>query len=333
MNPKTPIDVLRDVIITSNFADNFSKYLNITDGRIQTRPLLELDVLKFDDYMMKCCGGVLNSILKRSPAELGEYENQMIVKNRIGHRTTSADGKLRKNGIYASTSNTFKVLNALHVPLVCRKEKREVVADFVKAKEDTMTEYNNIGNIAKQFVDDMVVVSDVHTISSKRPMHGQYSHTAIGHILINKRVVDKNDIVIKILDDGGSFGSDPVRYTYRPFNSGNGSHSSNIKIQVQLVEEVPKDNIYDPTVYNTTELFDVDLQGSTIPSDFSKSFKIAPYFYNTHFIGIDVLGLVEEVYREVDKLHDNLNARLNALKDKYAGEFYLSEMCTGEGAI
>ena len=307
--------------------------LGLVDARIPSRPILELNIQKFGDYLHKCMGGNINSIIKRNTPK--GNDDQMVVKHQIGVRQKIGDDKFKHNANYASKINTYSVLNKEHPPLVCRKEKREILVDFNTAKEEITAEYDAINETCRSFINDNINIAEILEIGSKRPNDGNYSYSSIGHINVRERIIDKKDVVVNITDTNALFGNNKInRYAYRPYNYGNGLHNGQIAISVSFKEECPKTNNYDITEYVTNELFSIEYIGhSHNNDDVPYDTKIHPRLFNHKFDGIDVLGLIDSVVSGIDKLSGSLDIKLEALKDKYSGEFYLSEMCDEGSAI
>ena len=327
-----PIDLLKHAINPENFNTHLCNSLGVTNTRIPSLSYAPIDVTKFGDYFNKITGGALNSIIKRnSPSATDHFE--FVVKDRIGYRKRNGSGNFNGNGRYSKINNIFKTLHAEHIPLVCKKDKRAIVADFVALKEETQAEFHDIEALAMDFVPPEITISDVFILGHKQPTMGSYAYKQDGFMALNPRIIMKKDITITMDDYGDWYGIAPItEHSYNKYvqvvNSGG------LQLSASFNDEIPSDNIFLPPTGNNIQLFEVSARGKYIGiGDDEKTRVFTTTVYNTYFDGIDIIGMTIALGERLNNIHITFNNRLDALAEKYASEMIMYEICNGKSAI
>jgi len=279
-----------------------------------------INVKRFGEYFRKCIGNI-NSIVKRGEFEAGDY--QMVVKQRIGYRNT-ARTQGYGNARYADDTTLFAVLHPIHMPLICKKAKREIAQDFLALKQDFIIRFHNLKAQALGFVDDQVAVSDAFVVGSKKPDDGTWAYEELGYMLLNSRVIPKDKVFITIDQNYDYFEAHTKSIVA---STGHGYARSNVG---ELCYTVFIDESEGDCVQNTT-LFSVRMNG-TSQEDVTRIPTLN--VFDTRFNGIDVSGMTDFLANALENLNKDFEAELETLKNKYLGEFLLHEICESEdGAI
>lgn len=324
-----PIDILKNTITTGDVHEKLRESLGVLNTRVPILKYTPIDMSKFGKYFNMITGGALNSIIKRSTTTQSD-RYQYVVKDRIGYRVGDGAGGFTGNGKYADKKQIFTTLSAEHIPLVCKKEKRAIVEDFVSLKNAIQTEFKDIEAFAMDFVTSEITISDIFILAHKRPKDGTYGYRTDGFICLNPRVVMKDDINIRMVENGNWYGMKTISdYSYNNYDpvSINGS----LELSCSLNESKPSDNIFTPPTINKISLFDVSARGrhaidiQTVP--FSTT------LYDTYFDGIDITGMVLAVGERLDKMNTIFDNALEELADKYSAEMVMFEICNGDSAI
>lgn len=281
-------------------------------------PLIPINTRKFGEYFEKCTG-TLNSIVKRS--DWGKDKHEMVVKQRIGFRICHNGFEPEGNARYAKTDTIYSILNRRHVDLVCKRDKRQIVADFCTLKEDAIVRFHSIVAVTVPFISDQVMVSDAFNIEYHRPTDS-YADQPLGFLTANTRIIPKSDVLVCIHPDN----------RYNEYNANLGCAIScpkkgEMSFTCMIREECEtQDGDGSDPKYNFTNLFRVEVDGAQ--SRYRLNYQMD--HYNTQFDGIDVNGMTDAIVFELDKLAKEFDDALEALKEKYIGEFLLSEICDSD---
>lgn len=316
---QTPKDVLGHMIQSGSFQAQEQKRL-LKDINGCTVRLAPIDAYKFGEYFLKCTG-TLNSILKEGTSKEGSKYAQ-VVKKSIGFKYVDWNGQPNGNSRYVNTKNVYSVLHPNHIPLVCKKAKREAVQDFWNLKEDFIVRFHAIKGNLSQFVHDQVIISDVFDIGEKNPSGNQYSYHDIGHMVMNTRIVEGSAIAFSVSDDSNSFSSYEDRMGSWQNAYARPSETGDIEVCCILETDVvdANGNIRKDRI----NLFRMRIKGTK-----NVNYATKPNFhlYNHKFDGINVEGIHNYVMNEYNAFHGEFETRLDALRDKYLAEYMLNEIC------
>lgn len=326
MTKLTPQDVLGNGLIEGDFRGAEKARL----GTLELHPqnmLTPIDAEKFSEYFCKCTGS-LNSVLKRGDVPENEHILQQVVKNQIGFIGKIGYSKSKgKNAKYADQKTAFSVLHPAHVKLVCKKEKRKMVKEFMDIKSDTILQFHQLKVLARDYIEDHITVSDAFEISHKQPTGGYHSYIKSGYMLLNGRSVPKEHVMVSVQDNSDLF--DDYKAGVTEVHSAYHSHKSMgcITVTVYLKEPRPKENIFHEDVFDTTTLVRFSVHGSNhLPM------KTDVDIYDTQFEGVDVNGMAQALVPAYKTLRDDMNVRLEEIKETYLGEFLLSEICDSDNS-
>jgi hypothetical protein len=325
MTKLTPKDVLGNGLIKGDFRKAEAERL----GSLTQHPrnaLVPIDAKTFSEYFCKCTGS-LNSVLKKGD-EVKEGALQQVVKNQIGFigkiNYTKSKGK---NAKYADQSTAFSVLHPAHVKLVCKKDKRKMVKEFMDIKSDIILKFHQLKVLARDYIEDHITVSEAFEVSHKLPTHGTHSYVNSGYMLLNGRSVPKEHVFVAVNDNTDFFGdykqgvTDSHSSYYAPKSLGC------ITVTIFIKEPRPKSNIFHEDVFDTTTLVRFSVHGSHhIP------LKTDVNVYDSQFEGVDVNGMAQALVPAYIALRDDMNVQLEEIKETYLGEFLLSEICDSDNS-
>ena len=313
MKKQTPTDIFGSFV--SPVIDDARGRSKIDGGTLNLKPL---PIRTFGAYCTKCCP--LNSIIKR--ADVGDGRYQYVMKNRIGYRLLN-NGQPYGNSKYANGVEIFAVLNQAHVDLVCKKERRAILQDFVDLKNETIQKFNKIILEAKSEIEDVVRISERFIISYKRPRGGSFSNTAMGEVALNHVTLNREDLVLRI-------GSDTSRLFEGDMISNMTSYSRN--------RYVTPHN----TVVFKLELSMVDNRGTgeeyyvpliSMECGNPRNTDTSAYHHNHKIEGVDPSKIVKRFAEGYTELVAEFEEKLDALRNKHVAEYILSELVLGNTAI
>ena len=317
MNKITPMAVLGNTLTQGNF-QKIEGDRHKRQSSFWGMPMRSINTEKFGEYFEKCTG-TLNSIIKRGV--MPHTGNQMVVKNKIGYRRSYC-GTKDGNATYAKRNIVFTTLCREHVGLICKKHKAQIVSDFCTLKEDYIIRFHSLKVMAEEFISDQIMVSDSKVISYRNPSEDKYYAKDMGFMTLNSRIILKEDVLIAINDDGSRYGKHSACIGVQPHCGETGGIV--FRVMIRELKNVQRDPL--SLQYDMTTLFEVTCIHSR--SAYTTSYQFD--HFNTQFDGIDVNGMADKIANEFNKFYGDFDADLESLREKYHGEFLLSEICDSD---
>jgi hypothetical protein len=219
------------------------------------------------------------------------------------------------------------VLNKDHIDLVCKKDRRQAVKDFVDLKVKVK---QDIKNIERQIVDMLpspFITSDVFQISYNTPTSGRYDHRNIGYMTLNDRVVSKDNIHVHITDEHGLLTSNQSYATSVSPNLNDNSSKSTFVIDITTKE---------PNYNESHELID-ERTYKILSIHFGRAWRdkcgIVVKSADTDVKITNINEIIRTFIDEYNNVLTTMNDGLETLKQKYSSEFAMYEICYGSTAI
>lgn len=216
-----------------------------------------------------------------------------------------------------------------HVDLVCKNRKREIVSDFCSLKEDFIVRFHTIKAMAHKFINDQIMVSDAFIISHRKPTEvaSRHGNADMGFITMDTRLINAGDVMISIDDSTSRFGKYDLCVEETHYQQDSGAISFSV-----LIREARESQDESEIKYDTTKLCSVVVSGHP-----KNKRQYRPYssnyilkHFDTQFDGIDIDAMTDYIVEAMETLYNDFDAGLERLREKYHGEFLLSEICDSD---
>ena len=352
MKKLTPKDTFGALVTsTGNFRDGKTTQVlgdqaerNAVKDYYKGMSVPKLDVSTFGKYFIRCCQ--LNSILKKGQVVTTTLPHnnqfQVVMKSRIGCRSVKTGGVPYGNARYATDDQIFGFLRKEHKELLCKKDRQDILQDFLNLKDDTIAKVERLKRDAVHMISDDVQVSEVYEIKYGNPEVYEikydnpecrgYNLTGIGFVQMNHRNLSHEELWVDITSPNFNINTEfdtPKKafvvdsYTKRRNNIDNLSITVGFT-ETQLVKDVDDEgNPIDIPKHANYSLVGSNINPSS-PYD-HYSFSV----YNHDFTGIDFIEIQKRVVEDYKVISDWFDAELIRLRNKYSAEYTMWELVYG----